>query len=673
MVVTMKIEITQEMAFDTEATGLSKWKGAKPYLFGFCNSLGDVETHSFPVHPLTRDVDYSKNPESYERIKSILEDDDVEKIIWNAKYDLRMSDAAGIKVRGTYHDAMIAMKVCRSDEMTYALKPLAKKYLDISSDDESELKKAITSLRTRAPRSRYNISPPEHAAADYFLVQFARDILVTGLKALKTYQKASSSQQERLIADAIRKAKVMAGLDSKYCGIDTERAMGMWLLLKDVMETDGLRHVYDEEMKLMPVVMAVEDRGLKLSVPWIEVGIEHTTALRDAEWKKITAVTGTGFNPNSPKQREEFFIEKQGLSPLNYTDAGNPQIDKTFFEHYKDEHPVCGAMVKFDRADTAIGFFQNYMEHMDAELVIHPGLDQIGAKTLRFSCREPNFQNVPKRGRCTHCGAELKILALRGFTVKCAKCRTWAPLDPLVCVRRPFGPRPGYVWLAKDYKQIEARIFADCAEEQVLLEAFIAGRDPYQELNGTVQNHTGLDIGRDIAKHIFLGKIYGIGVGTTVNTIRAMGGGTMGESEAKDIIQAFNDSCPRSLEYMNEVKQFARENGYVQNRYGQRVNIDPKVCYKGVNYIVQPEAARLMKRAMVKIHKWFKKNKDRGHLILTIHDELISEIPDDDRKYETAKVLCDIMEDNEGAYTVPTPVDASWISKTWLLKEEVKW
>lgn len=654
------------LAYDTETTGLNSWKGARPYLFSFASEEKGAYAYRFPVDPSTREVLYTLHHETIAQwaiVEETLENDRTDKVCHNLKFDRRMTSAAGIVMKGKCHCSLTAAKICRSDEFSYELKPLCKKYFQIDDEDEKKLQKAVVKLRRIAKKIGWKIGGEGEVKSDYWLCQYAETILL--------WQAKEKGGSEKLIAAALKEAKEIENLDIEYAKIDAERALLLWMLLRDQLAERDLQHIYDEEMQLMPITEDMESYGVKLSRPWVEAGVGFTKKLTEQAWDTVVKVSGPDFNPASYPQKVALFIDKLGLEPVNETKKGNPSIDGEFYEYHADVCDAAKAMVDLDRSEKAHGtYFLSYLEHMDLEDAIHCLFDQMGAKTGRFACRMPNFQNVPKRMRCTHCHKELKIALLRGFSVKCGSCGCWQVLDPLLAVRRCFRPRPGTVWILGDYKQIEARIMGNEADEDVLMEAFTAGRDPYIELNNAILENSGLDPGRDIAKHVFLGKIYGIGVGKMCKTISGMGGGRIDEDDARSVINAFDSTFINIAQYSSATKREVKRDGGVFNRYGQWIDVDVKKPYKGVNYKIQSAAARLMKRAMVRCYNFLKLRYPSVKLILTIHDELIFECPIE-LVDEVAPQIKMLMEDNEGVFRVATPVDMSLVKKTWLMKEEL--
>ena len=275
-------------------------------------------------------------------------------------------------------------------------------------------------------------------------------------------------------------------------------------------------------------------------------------------------------------------------------------------------------------------------------------MNQFGTKTGRYSGR---FQTIPKR---------------------------LPPGDVMLGVRKAITPRPGHVIYCADYKQIEARVYADEFEEATLLRAFADEADPYDYLKDAIVEGTGAPIDRQIAKSIFLGKIYGLGVTTMCGSIRdkmaAQGeAAEVDLDDAREVLEAFNETFPDVGRAMKETQRQARRDGFVVNRYGQKVLVDRDFAYRGVNYIIQPTAARLMKRAMINCHKYLEEI-GFGWLILTIHDELMFEFEKSRRPLWALRGLKERMEDNEGMFPlVTTPVDFEKCTRNWLERQDCKW
>jgi DNA polymerase I-like protein with 3'-5' exonuclease and polymerase domains len=629
------------VAVDTETTGLSTWLGARPFMFTFANERGRTACEEFPVDPVTREVRYSAFPERVRALRKWLGDPSVRKVFFNAKFDVRMCEAAGMPVRGQIDDVMYMAKVCRSDEPSYGLKPLARKYGDFPTEDQDSLKKAIQSLHLKAKSLGWALA--DDANADYWLGQHAEEVLAARAKSAKNWDRTRPETREKRLGEAKAEAERVRGLCREYGTRDAERTIFLYLFYSALLDEDGLRPVYDAEMRLWPATYAMETRGVYVDLEEAARGRARAEAQRDEMYEELQRKAWRGFNPASPAQKIKLLVEREGLAPLSHTENGSPQVDKYFLEHYEDQSLTAKLIQDHSRAGRAVGmYFDKYLES-SVDSVIHASFDQAGAKTLRFSCREPNFQNVPKRG---------------------------PEGDVMLEVRRCLGPRPGHVWYAGDYAQIEARIFADKAEEETMLAAFRAGRDVYDELAAAVTDLTGVRLTRRDSKDIFLGKLYGLGKAKMLRKLSASG--DTDEDGAAAVVGAFDETFYTVKAYQQEVIADVRRDGYVTNRYGQRVYVDRDAAYRGVNNIIQSEAARLMKRAMTRCHKYLREI-GFGWLVMTIHDELVFEFPANRRPVRVLRRLKTIMEDSEGAFAVPTPVEFSKITGSWLTKEPCQW
>lgn len=675
------------VACDTETTGLDPWNGDLPFAFSFANEEGDTAYREFPVDRKTRRPRYEDRPKTYRALKRFYANNRVTKIFHNSPFDVRMLEAAGIPVAGTIEDTEFAMRVCNASEMTYELKPLTKKYFDTPDDDKKALVTAVNSLRLKAGKQGYAVASKDshgdgRKQSDYWLIQYAEQILVNALGRLKTYTGATPNARRKMEAAAREKAAGMKRLCKRYAVTDAERTIALWVFVKELLAELELDAIYQEEMRaIWPVTYAIASRGVYLDRKLVEEGREIAIKQQRIAQKQITKICKAAKSdlnpdtfPNSHPQKTQYFINELGLEPLSETKAGNPQINKTFFEFYESEVPLCRALMDEERASKAIAtYFNNYLAKMN-EGILHGWPQQMGAKTGRFSFRDPNLQNVPKRGKCERCRADLKIVEFVGQRARCGKCGKLTALDIMLRVRHPFGPRPGFVWYGFDYQQIEARIFADEADEKFMLRAFRKGLDVYQEFADVIESETGLEIGRQDTKHIFLGKLYGLGLKKLVRRImEAIPGREISEDDAGRVIECFDEAFPGVSGFMQDTIRQARHNGYVVNRYGQRIDVWRDEAYKGVNYIIQSSAARLMKRAMVKCFRYLQE-LGFGWLVMTIHDELIFEFEQTRRPKSVIKTLARLMEDNDGMFpNVATTVDVNKTVGSWLETVDCDW
>jgi DNA polymerase-1 len=604
------------IACDTETTGLNPWKGDRPYAFSFCNEEGKTGFFRWWVKPLTRDI--VRNWKDYFEMRFFFGNPSITKVFHNAKFDLRMLESMGIKTRGEIHDTMFAMHCLRTAEPSLALKPLAKKYLGIPTDDEEELRKATLHARREAKKKGWKIATDEShgddpVAADYWLAP--------------------------------------PELLKKYAVRDVERTMPLWLLLQEKMKEENVWEVYLEEMRLLKVTYKMESRGVRVDPKVIESEIKRNQKIITESKKKIEEIR-PGLNVNSHKQMSNYLFKVKNHKPIRFTDAGNPSVNTEVLLSLDD--PLCRLVIEFKTAEKAInGFFGRFKKLMvkEGELsILHPDFHQIGPVTGRFSCREPNLQNVAD------------------------PYGTRAPIP--IPARMAFVPRPGYVWYHFDYKQMELWLFSSpvLANEQKMLSVLLSGEDLPTSVGIEMgwkekleeDKRTGKGVTRVRVKLMLYGIVYGIG---------PMGLSLLNKipySEARNDLDVFKAKYPQIDQYMQNTIKKASHYGFVVGPLGRKYQTNPETAYKAANYLVQGSSAQVLKKAMIDTSEWLEKNKIDGHLIMTIHDELAFEINKKDANLRTIKNLKRIMESYGPLFKIPKlPVDVERVETNWMDKQEI--
>lgn len=595
------------MACDTETTGLNPWKGDRPFAFSFCNQKMNTGYVRYPVDPFTRTVKYG----SLQMFHDFFEDERITKVFHNAKFDIRMLEMIGVGVKGTIHDTMFAMHCLRTAEPSLALKPLANKYLGISTDDEKALKKSTIQARRQGKKLGWKLG--EEIEEDYWMAD---------PKVCQTY--------------AVR---------------DVERTMPLWLLLYQKMKEEGVLNVYLEEMELFWVVYRMEKRGVRVDPEVIDSEIKRNNKIILESGNKIQKLA-PGINVNSHKQMVEYLFRKKGHKPTRYTDAGNPSVSTEVLLSIDD--PLCKLVIEHKTAEKAVnGFFGRFKRLMVNEKglwILHPDFHQIGPVTGRFSCREPNLQNVAD------------------------PYGTRAPIP--IPARMAFVPRPGYEWWHIDYKQMELWLFSSpkIAHEKKLLSVLLSGEDlpssvaiemGYgKNLEDDKKNNRGVT--RIRMKLMLYGIVYGIGPSglALLNKIPY--------EEALRDLNTFKERYPEIDRYMQQTIKKAAYYGFVESPLGRKYQTNSNMTYKAANYIVQGSAAQVLKKAMIDSDRFLRQNKIDGHLIMTIHDELAFEI---NKKHATLKTILGvkkIMESYGKHFGIPKlPVDIERVRTNWMEKEEI--
>ena len=225
--------------------------------------------------------------------------------------------------------------------------------------------------------------------------------------------------------------------------------------------------------------------------------------------------------------------------------------------------------------------------------------------TGRLSSSDPNLQNIPIKN------------------------------DEGRMIRRAFIAEPGSSIISADYSQIELRIIAHISDDNNLKDAFKNDIDIHSLTASEVFGIPLKDMNQDIrrkAKAINFGIIYGISAFGLSNQL------DISRSEASDYIRSYFEKFPSIRDYMETTKEFARDNGFVKTLFGRKCFIDESINRgpggkafmerAAINAPIQGTAADIIKRAMIKIPKYFEKENLGAKMIMQVHDELIFETKD---------------------------------------------
>ncbi len=433
--------------------------------------------------------------------------------------------------------------------------------------------------------------------------------------------------------------------DSRLAALAGERvALGARLAESSRAEleaADGskLARVYREiEAPLLPVLLAMEERGVRLDRDYLAAMSEELGAEIAQLERGIYDVAGEEFNVASPQQLGVILFEKLGY----------PVIKRT----RKTRSYATGAEILEELASSGYELpllLLRYREltklkstYVDALPVLvaadgrlHTRFNQAVAATGRLSSANPNLQNIPVR---TELGQR---------------------------IRRAFVAAPGHLLLAADYSQVELRILAHIAREPALVEAFRRGEDIHRTTAAAVLGVAPELVNaeqRRAAKTINFGIMYGMssyGLSQTLGISRA---------EAEAFIQRYLARYAGVERYREETLATARSEGKVETLYG-RVRYLPDVASKNrmlrenaermaINAPIQGTAADLMKLAMIRLDRRLGKERPEAKLLLTVHDELVLEVPEGE--VEAVSELAKEEMSGVCELDVPLVVDVGW-------------
>lgn len=713
------------MFFDTETTGLDAWHSDRPFIFAFCDDEGVSVAYVLDVDPFTRkpiDDTYiarSKLAEVYGVLEN--EDEHAETVIMhNAKFDVRMMEIAhGIAINRKIEDTMYMAHACKSNEAV-GLKPLAKKYLDFPDDDEKELQAAVLKARRIVKKLKlgWQLGFSKHYRPDGTVTIKAETKTDYWLpRAIAKDKKASA-----VLTPAERKRwKHLAAI---YAKKDVERTWMLYHLFNEILDKEpGARAAYDMEMALWPVTYAMESRGVLLKVDELDRLTAATQVERAKNLLKVQKKAWQGFNPESNADLIRL-CKKLKFSFEDFTPTGQPKVDKYLFLGLIN-HSTIRSLLRFKSQNQALtSFLLKFKAFADKDMIIHPDFRQVGPRTRRLSCADPNLQN----------------------TTDDTSARAFEPAQVRAC----FGPRPGYVWLLADYSQLEVIIFADGSQEPVMLRALAAGEDVHatiaNEAWGKRDNPRAVQAAIELLelnrerfssdavgdavgglmdgnrsnpfnashpfktvtdlptsfKHILaetwlrrfdydiiaaeqsIGKKAMRGRAKALVFLKIFGGGVRAAKRnlqttaeaAQQFLDDFSERMPGIDTYLYDMTQLVRRQGYILNAYDIRISVDKREAYKGVNYYVQGSAASHLKCAMIECQKYIDEIGLDIHMLMSVHDEIVFEVLRKHARRGVIETLRDIMQQprpERPAFGIPTPVNIERTTTNWAEKKKVKW
>ncbi len=432
--------------------------------------------------------------------------------------------------------------------------------------------------------------------------------------------------------------------DGEANGRDAGRRVAVLARLADSLE-EALRarelvDLYERmERPLIPVLAKMEDAGVRIDVAFLEeLGKELGDECRRLEGE-IHAFAGETFNVNSTPQLRTVLFEKLGLTPVKKTKTG-ASTDADSLQKMIDAHPIVEALLRYREVEKLRGTYADALPPLvQADGRIHATFNQIATTTGRISSEAPNLQNIPVR---TSHGREL---------------------------RRAFIADEGCGLLTADYSQIELRVMAHLAEDPGLIEAFERGADIHTTTASRVFDVSEEKVDefqRRFAKVVNYGLAYGMEAYGLAQRL------DIPTEQAREILDAYFEAFPNIAAYMKETVREAKACGYTTTLFGRRRQLPElssdnfRIRQMGErmaqNAPVQGSAADIFKLAMVGLDAALAEGKFASRMILTVHDELVLEVPIDERE-RVEPVVRDVME-HVTELRVPLVVDMGFGS-TW--------
>ena len=437
-----------------------------------------------------------------------------------------------------------------------------------------------------------------------------------------------------------------------YGAADADMTLRLVPPLQEEIEEKGLTKILDLEMPLIPVLSAMEQEGIGVDLDFFrQMSQDLDARLRQLE-AQIHEIAGEPFNINSTQQMSDILFKKLGypVEGLKKTRSGFYSTAANVLESLKaTEQEKKTGMITAILEYRELGKLKSTYVDALPELAnerdgrIHTSFNQTGAITGRIASSNPNLQNIPIRSEV---GQQ---------------------------IRRGFVAKPGHVFLAADYSQVELRILAHVSQDAALLKAFRQDQDIHRTTAAAVYGIDLADVSynqRRFAKVVNFGLIYGMGA------FRLARDSDLTLAEAENYIRDYFARFPGVQKYLDETKQKARDDGYVETLLGRRryfpvfqhqasgsnVQARLRAEREAINHPIQGTAADIVKIAMLHLHEKLTANY-QAKMLLQVHDELLLEVPEP----ELDEVRELVVETMSAAFSldVPLKVDAS-TGHNWL-------
>ncbi|HVL90127.1 MAG TPA: DNA polymerase I [Actinomycetota bacterium] len=420
-----------------------------------------------------------------------------------------------------------------------------------------------------------------------------------------------------LIEETCARAAALPRL-GQHLASELER-LGMMDLLRDV------------ELPLAAVLAEMERTGIGIDVPMLE-GMSRELGEEIAGIEtRIYELAGGPFNIGSTPQLRDVLFGRLGLKPAKKTKTGF-STDAATLETLRDEHPIVPELLRYRELtklkSTYLDALPPLIDPADGRL--HATFNQAAAATGRISSENPNVQNIPVR---TELGRRIRAAFVAGF--------------------------PGHTLVVADYSQIELRVLAHITGDEGLRQAFANDEDIHTATAAKVWGFEPADVPKDLrsrAKMINYGLSYGM---SAFGLAQRLG---IAADEAAEFIEAYFKGFPGVRDFMDAVVKEAYKNGYTVTALGRRRYLpelnhsNPRIRSLGerqaLNAPIQGTAADIIKLAMLKTESGLREAGLSARMVLTVHDELIFEVPDAQLR-DTTEAVRSLMEQ---AYPLDVPL-----------------
>ncbi|MGZ4957802.1 MAG: DNA polymerase I [Methylomonas sp.] len=420
---------------------------------------------------------------------------------------------------------------------------------------------------------------------------------------------------------------------AEYAAEDADITLRLHQTLSEKLQIHpGLWSLYNEiEVPLIDVLVRIEENGVLIDSDMLaQQSMELANHMIGIE-QQAHDLAGSAFNIGSPKQIQEILYDRLKLPVLKKTPKGQPSTDESVLQELAVNYALPKLILDFRGMSKLKSTYTDKLpQQINARTGrVHTCYQQAVAATGRLSSTEPNLQNIP---------------------IKSEEGRK---------IRQAFIAPPGYKIVAADYSQIELRIMAHLSGDAGLLAAFADGMDVHRATAAEVFEVDVDQVTHDLrrsAKAINFGLIYGM---SAFGLAQQLG---LPRNQAQAYIDLYFSRYPGVKQYMDNIREQAKQHGYVETIFGRRLYL-PEINSRNaslrqyaertaINAPMQGSAADIIKRAMIGCDAWIRDNGADVKMVMQVHDELVFEVAESELQSSMA-TICEIM---SGAADLEVPL-----------------
>ena len=516
-----------------------------------------------------------KNGEKIQELKDIFENDKILKIGIDLGRVYILLRQEGIDFNGINYDASIAAYILNPTNNKLKLNDLAEQYLEIDVN-------GILGDSKSSKVEQINLFDAMQG------------------------EELSSSNEEKSEERIKEEQEKVQKTEEKKCTLYAYIIYKLQeITMKKLEEINAVDLFNNIDMPTVTVLANMQWNGMYADLEELNKFGNQLKEQLEIKTKMIYEMAGEEFNINSTKQLGEILFEKMKLPVVKKTKSGY-STDVDVLEKLKSEDPIISEILDYRQLmklnSTYVEGLKPYINPKTKR--IHSFFHQTITATGRISSTEPNLQNIPTRFEL---GKQ---------------------------VRKIFKPEQGKVYIDADYSQIELRVLAHMSEDAHMVQAFKDGEDIHRQAASKVFKTPMEEVTkeqRSNAKAVNFGIVYGIsdfGLGEQLGISRKI---------AKQYIEEYLQEYAGIKNFMDDMKEKAKETGYVETLFNRRRYI-PEL--KSNNYMVrqfgeraamntpiQGTAADIMKIAMINVYKKLIEEKLDAKIVLQVHDEMMIEAP----------------------------------------------